>query len=222
MRVAAFGWAVLVVVGRMGGGLHSCSIHIHLVGTCLDAVENLFLPLISVLPLFWNLMMWGFHQQLQLSVEWSEVTAASVLFSQPLKLDKLPLLDCTDSAKRRGDVKCGNGARPVWCTSPHLPPHKHRQRRIPQTNWGELCKIFYRSSLFSGPVIWHSYFQAYISSLFIKRTWSIQNITPFWEWISVKHDAAVLSVKTHCGHWIHVGCHRFNGKGLIWRAERMN
>lgn len=137
--------------GGGSGGPHFCSIHIHLVSTCSDAVENLFLPLISVLPLVWNLMMRGFHQQLQLSVEWSDITAASVLFTQLLKLDKLSLLACADGVKGWGGggrwckmwkswqaVK-NKGSSPVWCTSPHLLPHRYRRRRIPQTNWAQLC-----------------------------------------------------------------------------------
>ncbi len=52
-------------------------------------------------------MMWRFHQQLQLSVEWYNITAVSVVFCQLVKLDKLSLSDCIDNVEEN-DVKRGN------------------------------------------------------------------------------------------------------------------
>lgn len=114
MCVCGVGWWW---VGGGGGGGGLCLILAAFIYTWLVCVETwrricfcYFRYVNFSPPTLWSMMMWGFHQQLQLSVEWNNITAVSVDFCQPVELCKLSPADCSDNVQEN-DVKCGNSQK---------------------------------------------------------------------------------------------------------------
>lgn len=168
------------------------------------------------------MMMWGFHQQLQLSVEWYNITAVSVVFCQLVKVDKLSLSDRVDDAEGN-DVKRGN-SESVFPA--HLRPQTHKRIRIPQTNCAKLLflpppppsiRLIFKPCnlilLLPSLYIIFVYKERAVDKKIIPTLFENESM---WNMmLQYYHSKAVWRPDLPQMYW-----HSFSGKGLIWLAAR--